>query len=273
MQDGEGLTQSSHEGMQVCGDVKDRETGELIVEDGTPLDNETIFRLNDRMEHLLQIDMDSFNDEVPTAHVCLYKYVTMDREDILHTMKYIIDLSVGVGYVDDIDHLGHRRVRRVGELLQNQFRISLARMDRVIRERMTIQDINNLTPQLLINTRPISSSIDEFFGSSQLSQFMDQVNPLSELTHKRRLSALGPGGLKRERAGYEVRDVHPTHFGRICPIETPEGPNAGLIGSLAINAKIDQYGFLITPLREFYSGDVSNGFNYKDALQEENSRW
>jgi len=272
MNEGEGLIQSNHEGIQVCGDVLDRETGETIVKDGTPLDSETIFRLNDRIEHLRQIDKDSFNDEVPAGHVCLYKHVTMDCQDILHTMKYIIDLSVGVGYVDDIDHLGHRRVRRVGELLQNQFRISLARMDRVIRERMTIQDINNLTPQLLINTRPISSSIDEFFGSSQLSQFMDQVNPLSELTHKRRLSALGPGGLKRERAGYEVRDVHPTHFGRICPIETPEGPNAGLIGSLAINAKIDQYGFLITPLREFDRGDVSGLFNYKDALQEEKFR-
>jgi len=271
MKEGEGLAQSLFEGLLVCGDVTDRETKELIVKDGTPLDNETIFRLNDRMDHLQQVDQDSYGVEVPKGHVCLYKDVTLDSEDILHTMKYIIDLSVGVGYVDDIDHLGHRRVRRVGELLQNQFRISLARMDRVIRERMTIQDINNLTPQLLINTRPISSSIDEFFGSSQLSQFMDQVNPLSELTHKRRLSALGPGGLKRERAGYEVRDVHPTHFGRICPIETPEGPNAGLIGSMAIAAKIDSYGFLTTPLRETNMAQANEGseVNYYDALQEE----
>jgi DNA-directed RNA polymerase subunit beta len=269
---GEGLHQSAHEGMGICGEIVDKESGEVIIADGVPLDNETIFRLNDRRDALEQTDQDSQGEKVPEAHVCLYKYVTLDREDILNTMKYIIDLSVGVGYVDDIDHLGHRRVRRVGELLQNQFRISLARMDRVIRERMTIQDINNLTPQLLINTRPISSSIDEFFGSSQLSQFMDQVNPLSELTHKRRLSALGPGGLKRERAGYEVRDVHPTHFGRICPIETPEGPNAGLIGSMAINAKIDRYGFLVTPLREYSKGKVGQDFVYLDALQEEKFR-
>jgi len=269
LSEGEGLHQSAHEGMVICGDIVDKDTGEVIIASGVPLDNETIFRLNDRGDNLDQTDMDSQGEKVPKGHVCLYKYVTLDREDILNTMKYIIDLSVGVGYVDDIDHLGHRRVRRVGELLQNQFRISLARMDRVIRERMTIQDINNLTPQLLINTRPISSSVDEFFGSSQLSQFMDQVNPLSELTHKRRLSALGPGGLKRERAGYEVRDVHPTHFGRICPIETPEGPNAGLIGSMAINAKIDRYGFLVTPLREYSKGKLGKDYEFLDALQEE----
>lgn len=272
LDEGEGLNQNTHEGVAVCGDIIDAETDELIIKDGTPLDNETIFRLNDRKDYLKQVDADSQGAVVPKAHVCLYKGVTLDAEDILNTMKYIVDLSVGVGYVDDIDHLGHRRVRRVGELLQNQFRISLARMDRVIRERMTIQDINNLTPQLLINTRPIGSAIEEFFGSSQLSQFMDQVNPLSELTHKRRLSALGPGGLKRERAGYEVRDVHPTHFGRICPIETPEGPNAGLIGSMAINAKIDEYGFLVTPLRDYTEGRVGNEFSYYDALQEEKFR-
>ncbi|PCJ20078.1 MAG: DNA-directed RNA polymerase subunit beta [Candidatus Cloacimonadota bacterium] len=270
--EGEGLCQSQHEGVCVSGDVFDTETNELIIADGEPLENETIFRLVDRQKNLKQKNLETLNDDVEAGFISLQKHCVVDTEDIIHTMKYIIDLSIGVGFVDDIDHLGHRRIRRVGELLQNQFRVSLARMDRVIKERMTIQDVNNLTPQLLINTRAISSSIDEFFGSSQLSQFMDQVNPLSELTHKRRLSALGPGGLKRERAGYEVRDVHPTHFGRICPIETPEGPNAGLIGSLAICARLDRYGFLITPLRHFKGKKPEENFEYMDALMEEKYR-
>ncbi len=193
-------------------------------------------------------------------------------EDIIGVVRYLIDLSNGIGRQDDIDHLSNRRVRRCGELLQNQFRISLSRMERVIKERMTIHDLDSYTPQLLINTRPVSAVVDEFFGSSQLSQFMDQTNPLAELTHKRRLSALGPGGLKRERAGYEVRDVHPTHDGRICPIETPEGPNAGLIASLAVYAKVDEFGFITTPLCRVdeETGKVNfNELEYKDAYEED----
>jgi DNA-directed RNA polymerase subunit beta len=193
-------------------------------------------------------------------------------EDIIGVIRYLIDLSNGIGRVDDIDHLSNRRIRRCGELLQNQFRISLSRMERVIKERMTIHDLDSYTPQLLINTRPVSAVIDEFFGSSQLSQFMDQTNPLAELTHKRRLSALGPGGLKRERAGFEVRDVHPTHDGRICPIETPEGPNAGLIASLAVYARVDDYGFLTTPLCavDQENGKINYGeMEYKDAYDED----
>src|SRR5699024_6764383 len=158
---------------------------------------------------------------------------TIRPADIIASMSYFLNLMEGIGKVDDIDHLGNRRIRSVGELLQNQFRIGLARMERVVRERMSIQDTETLTPQQLINIRPVVASIKEFFGSSQLSQFMDQTNPLGELTHKRRLSALGPGGLTRDRAGYEVRDVHYSHYGRMCPIETPEGPNIGLINSLA----------------------------------------
>jgi DNA-directed RNA polymerase subunit beta len=171
------------------------------------------------------------------------------REDIFATISYEIGLAYEVGNVDDIDHLGNRRLRSVGELLQNQFRIGLSRMERVVKERMTIQDQESITPQMLINIRPVAAAIKEFFGSSQLSQFMDQTNPLSELTHKRRLSALGPGGLSRERAGFEVRDVHHSHYGRMCPIETPEGPNIGLINSLATYAKVNEYGFMETPYR------------------------
>ena len=164
------------------------------------------------------------------------KHIT--KEDIISSISYIIGLSYGIGSTDDIDHLGNRRLRSVGELLQNQFRIGLSRMERVVRERMTIQDLDVVTPQALINIRPVAAAIKEFFGSSQLSQFMDQTNPLAELTHKRRLSALGPGGLSRERAGFEVRDVHHSHYGRMCPIETPEGPNIGLIGSLSTYASV-----------------------------------
>ncbi|MTI86253.1 MAG: DNA-directed RNA polymerase subunit beta [Firmicutes bacterium] len=170
--------------------------------------------------------------------------------DIIEAIKYLLRLIEGEGQVDDIDHLGNRRIRSVGELLQNQFRIGLSRMERVVRERMTIQDVDVITPQVLINIRPVVASIKEFFGSSQLSQFMDQTNPLAELTHKRRLSALGPGGLSRERAGFEVRDVHHSHYGRMCPIETPEGPNIGLIGSLSSYARINRYGFIETPYRK-----------------------
>src|SRR5699024_4634547 len=174
---------------------------------------------------------------------------TVRPADIIASMSYFLNLMEGIGNVDDIDHLGNRRIRSVGELLQNQFRIGLARMERVVRERMSIQDTETLTPQQLINIRPVVASIKEFFGSSQLSQFMDQTNPLGELAHKRRLSALGPGGLTRDRAGYEVRDVHYSHYGRMCPIETPEGPNIGLINSLATYAKVNKYGFIETPYR------------------------
>lgn len=171
-------------------------------------------------------------------------------DDIFAATSYFLGLKYGIGTTDDIDHLGNRRVRAVGELLQNQFRIGLARMERVIRERMNIHDIDTVTPQTLINIRPVTAAIKEFFGSSPLSQFMDQVNPLAALTNKRRLSALGPGGLSRDRAGFEVRDVHHSHYGRMCPIETPEGPNIGLITSLATYARVNEYGFFRDTLQK-----------------------
>jgi DNA-directed RNA polymerase subunit beta len=196
---------------------------------------------------------------------------TLHKEDIVGTVRYLVKLvnNDEDAYVDDIDHLGNRRLKTVGELLQNQFRIGLSRMERVIRERMTIQDIDVITPQALINTRPVVAAIKEFFGSSQLSQFMDQTNPMSELTHKRRMSALGPGGLSRERAGFDVRDVHHTHYGRICPIETPEGPNIGLIGSLCIYGKTNKFGFIKTPYREVKDGKVTDQIDYITADEEE----
>src|SRR5690606_9480584 len=175
----------------------------------------------------------------------------------------------GVGVIDDIDHLGNRRVRAVGELLENQYRIGLVRMERAIKERMALQEIETLMPHDLINQKPVSAVVKEFFGSSQLSQFMDQTNPLSEVTHKRRLSALGPGGLTRERAGFEVRDVHTTHYGRICPIETPEGPNIGLIASLSTYARVNDFGFIETPYRVVRDGKVTNEDKYLSALEEE----
>ncbi len=197
------------------------------------------------------------------------KHIT--EEDIIASVNYLVHLNYGVGEDDDIDHLGNRRLRCVGELLQNQFRIGLARMERVVRERMTIQDIDIVTPQALINIRPVVAAIKEFFGSSQLSQFMDQTNPLAELTHKRRLSALGPGGLSRERAGFEVRDVHHSHYGRMCPIETPEGPNIGLIGSLSTYARINEYGFIEAPYRKIdkATGVVTNEIHYLTADEED----
>ncbi|GIM30620.1 DNA-directed RNA polymerase subunit beta [Clostridium polyendosporum] len=193
------------------------------------------------------------------------------RDDIFATISYELGLAHGIGYVDDIDHLGNRRLRSVGELLQNQFRIGLSRMERVVKERMTIQDQEGLTPGGLINIRPVAAAIKEFFGSSQLSQFMDQTNPLSELTHKRRLSALGPGGLSRERAGFEVRDVHHSHYGRMCPIETPEGPNIGLINSLATYARVNEYGFIETPYRvvDKEAGIVTSSIKYVTADEED----
>ena len=189
-------------------------------------------------------------------HELVPKCIT--KEDILASINYNMHLEYGIGVKDDIDHLGNRRIRAVGELLQNQYRIGLSRMERVVRERMTTQDIDGITPQSLINIKPVTAAVKEFFGSSQLSQFMDQNNPLSELTHKRRLSALGPGGLSRERAGFEVRDVHYTHYGRMCPVETPEGPNIGLINSLASYAKVNQYGFVEAPYRVVDKADPAN---------------
>ena len=180
---------------------------------------------------------------------------TLDSEDFRATIHYLLKLRKGIGAVDDIDHLGNRRVRAVGELLENQFRIGLVRMERAIKEKMSVyQEMSTAMPHDLVNAKPVMAAIREFFGSSQLSQFMDQTNPLSEITHKRRLSALGPGGLSRERAGFEVRDVHPTHYGRICPIETPEGPNIGLISSLSCFARINEYGFIESPYRKVHEG-------------------
>ncbi len=192
-----------------------------------------------------------------------------DRNDILEIVRYLIELKNGRGNIDDIDHLGNRRVRAVGELLENQYRIGLVRMERAIKERMSLQEVENLMPHDLINSKPVSAVVKEFFGSSQLSQFMDQTNPLSEVTHKRRLSALGPGGLTRERAGFEVRDVHPTHYGRVCPIETPEGPNIGLIASLSTYARINEHGFVETPYRLVHEGQVSTDVKFFSALEEE----
>ncbi len=191
------------------------------------------------------------------------------KEDILRTVKVLCDLKDGRGQIDDIDNLGNRRVRSVGELMENQYRIGLLRMERAIRERMGSVDIDTVMPHDLINAKPAAAAVREFFGSSQLSQFMDQTNPLSEVTHKRRLSALGPGGLTRERAGFEVRDVHPTHYGRICPIETPEGPNIGLINSLATYAKVNKYGFIETPYRLVKDGVLQDGWKYLSAMEEE----
>ena len=193
---------------------------------------------------------------------------TLTKEDIMETVRYLLRLKDSQGPVDDIDHLGNRRVRTVGELVENQYRMGLVRMERAIRERMSLQEVETLMPHDLINPKPITAAIKEFFGTSQLSQFMDQTNPLSEVTHKRRLSALGPGGLSRERAGFEVRDVHPTHYGRICPVETPEGPNIGLIVSLASFAKVNQYGFIETPYRKVVNRKVTEEVVYMTALQE-----
>ena len=195
------------------------------------------------------------------------KHIVVD--DIMASINYLNCVAMGIGIADDIDHLGNRRLRCVGELLQNQFRIGFSRLDRVIRERMTVQDLDAVTPQSLINIRPVTAVIKEFFGSSPLSQFMDQNNPLAELTHKRRLSALGPGGLSRERASFDVRDIHYTHYGRMCPIETPEGPNIGLINYLATFAKINEYGFVEAPYRkvEKKTGKVTDVVEYMTADQ------
>ena len=197
---------------------------------------------------------------------------TLTREDITASIEYLINLTYDEGSLDDIDHLGNRRIRSVGELLQNQFRVGLSRIERIVKERMTLQDSETLTPLNLLNTKPLVAALREFFGSSQLSQFMDQTNPLAEITHKRRISALGPGGLQRERAGFAVRDIHPSHYGRICPVETPEGPNAGLIGSLATHARVNEYGFIESPFFVVKDGKVTEEVVYMTADEDENFR-
>jgi len=217
-----------------------------------------------KLNHKLQEEFDKLELTPPAA-----EHRTLTEADIVAVIGYLLDLRKGRGTVDDIDHLGNRRVRSVGELLENQFRIGLIRMERAIRERMSIHDLDQVMPHDLISFKPVSAAIKEFFGSSQLSQFMDQTNPLSELTHKRRLSALGPGGLTRDRAGFEVRDVHPTHYGRICPIETPEGPNIGLIASLSTYARVNKLGFIESPYRKVRNGRVTDEVDFLSAVEED----
>lgn len=247
-------------GKQLAEPLVDKETGEVLVPadvtiEASMVEDITIEQENNIFgedEHAIVYIKDKNNNRIKMicSRTLPYNHRTITINDIIASISYLLNLMDGHGHKDDIDHLGNRRIRSVGELLQNQFRIGLSRMERVIRERMNTQDNDVITPQALVNIRPVVAAIKEFFGSSQLSQFMDQNNPLSELTHKRRLSALGPGGLSRERAGFEVRDVHNSHYGRMCPIETPEGPNIGLIGSLATYARINEFGFMETPYRK-----------------------
>ncbi|HHW18415.1 MAG TPA: DNA-directed RNA polymerase subunit beta [Firmicutes bacterium] len=259
-------------------DVVDPQTGRLLLKAGTYIDREKAEML--ARAGINTIDVTTMDGQV--VHVvgngrhdmseeALAREKTLTRDDIVAAVNYFFGLFKGVGTIDDIDHLGNRRVRCVGELLQNQFRVGLARMERVVRERMTIQDIDIITPQALINVRPVVGAIKEFFGSSQLSQFMEQTNPLTELTAKRRLSALGPGGLTRDRAGFEVRDVHHSHYGRMCPIETPEGPNIGLTGSLSCYARVNRLGFIETPYRKVNKEEkrVTNEIVYLTADEED----
>lgn len=285
-------------GARLAETLADPETGEIIVESGEVVtkpimeklapylkrDDFKMFTFHPSEEGVVQEPMTLqiikvYSETNPEEVINLigngnvpleYKHIT--PSDILASMNYFFNLQEGLGSTDDIDHLGNRRIRSVGELLQNQFRIGLTRMERVVRERMSIQDIATVTPQQLINIRPVVASIKEFFGSSQLSRFMDQTNPLGELTHKRRLSALGPGGLTRDRAGYEVRDVHYTHYGRMCPIETPEGPNIGLINSLSTYAHVNKYGFVETPYRRvsWDTHKVTDKIDYLTADEEDN---
>ena len=260
----------AHDFLNVSYDLKDYGINELV----------RYSVLKSLMEEFTDYESEEFKaaledrrDELIPRHILI--------DDILASISYVGNLAEGIGATDDIDHLGNRRLRSVGELLQNQFRIGLARMEKVVRERMTVQDLDIITPQTLINIRPVTSAVKEFFGSSQLSQFMDQINPLGELTHKRRLSALGPGGLSRERAGFEVRDVHHSHYGRMCPIETPEGPNIGLINSLSGFARVNEYGFIEAPYRkvdkekgivtdevEYMTADTEDGYYIAQANEE-----
>ncbi|MBY0121909.1 DNA-directed RNA polymerase subunit beta [Bacillus sp. S/N-304-OC-R1] len=284
-------------GQRLAETLVDPETGEIIAEKGVTLDRRTLDRILPSLEKNIGFKSVSLvggvlEEDITLQSIKIYApnedgekvinvignaYVeeavkNISPADIISSISYFFNLLHSVGDTDDIDHLGNRRLRSVGELLQNQFRIGLSRMERVVRERMSIQDTNTITPQQLINIRPVIASIKEFFGSSQLSQFMDQTNPLAELTHKRRLSALGPGGLTRERAGFEVRDVHYSHYGRMCPIETPEGPNIGLINSLSSFAKVNRFGFIETPYRRVdpETGKVTDRIDYLTADEEDN---
>ncbi|OLN23114.1 DNA-directed RNA polymerase subunit beta [Domibacillus antri] len=284
-------------GQRLAETLADPETGEIIAEAGTVLDRRTLDKIIPYLENGASFKSyrqsgGVIEDEMTVQSIKVYAPNSEEEQviniigngfpemnvknitpaDIIASIGYFFNLLYGVGDTDDIDHLGNRRLRSVGELLQNQFRIGLSRMERVVRERMSIQDTATITPQQLINIRPVIASIKEFFGSSQLSQFMDQTNPLAELTHKRRLSALGPGGLTRERAGFEVRDVHYSHYGRMCPIETPEGPNIGLINSLSSFAKVNRFGFIETPYRRVDpdTGCVTERIDYLTADEEDN---
>ncbi|MCF0154361.1 MAG: hypothetical protein HUJ84_01205 [Veillonella sp.] len=245
-------------GQTLAEPIVDAETGEIILDAGITVGEEQIALVEESgvfagegfAEFYIKTPEGVVSKVICNNSNLPVEFRTVTREDMIANISYLLNLMDDIGHTDDIDHLGNRRLRCVGELLQNQFRIGLTRMERVVRERMTIQDMDTITPQALINIRPVVAAIKEFFGSSQLSQFMDQTNPLGELTHKRRLSALGPGGLSRERAGFEVRDVHHSHYGRMCPIETPEGPNIGLINSLSNYAKVNEFGFIEAPYRK-----------------------
>lgn len=268
-------------GKKLAEPLVDKETGEVLVPadvtiEASMVEDITIEQENNIFgedEHAIVYIKDKNNNRIKMicSRTLPYNHRTITINDIIASISYLLNLMDGHGHKDDIDHLGNRRIRSVGELLQNQFRIGLSRMERVIRERMNTQDNDVITPQALVNIRPVVAAIKEFFGSSQLSQFMDQNNPLSELTHKRRLSALGPGGLSRERAGFEVRDVHNSHYGRMCPIETPEGPNIGLIGSLATYARINEFGFMETPYRKVdkVNKQVTTDVRYLTADEED----
>ena len=285
-------------GLTLAETLADPETGEILAQKGDVVTKEVLKKLEPALaqDDFKMITYTPSDEAVVTEPVKLQKILVYSKKDpervvpivanghiplelkhiqpadIIASVNYFFNLQEGIGSTDDIDHLGNRRIRSVGELLQNQFRIGLARMERVVRERMSIQDINTVTPQQLINIRPVVAAIKEFFGSSQLSQFMDQTNPLGELNHKRRLSALGPGGLTRDRAGYEVRDVHYTHYGRMCPIETPEGPNIGLINNLSTYARVNKYGFIETPYRRvsWETHKVTDKIDYLTADEEDN---
>ncbi|MGX7347927.1 DNA-directed RNA polymerase subunit beta [Aerococcus vaginalis] len=281
---------------ELAENIIDEETGEVLIPEGTVFDRENLEKYEDVIkggagkmtvypneDGVLPdpVDIQLFRVYAPKDHDRVINVIgnaypeddvkALTIADVVASLSYFLNLYEGLGDTDDIDHLGNRRIRSVGELLQNQLRIGMSRMERVVRERMSIQDMETVTPQQLVNIRPVVAAIREFFGSSQLSQFMDQNNPLSELTHKRRLSALGPGGLTRDRAGYEVRDVHYTHYGRMCPIETPEGPNIGLINSLATYAKINKYGFIETPYRrvDWHTHKVTDRIDYLTADEED----